>query len=129
MAQAAALVINDGQATPVATTFGPESVAPALSVFSDKSAGISIGYRRVKVSTSFSNGKSTVNRGKLSIEIPVTSTLSGITTVAYTLRANLDLILPEQATTAQRNDLYAFVKNSLSNALVQGALRDLDPIY
>lgn len=129
MAQATAIVINDGQATPVATTFNPESVSPGLSSFADRTTGIALGFRRIKVSTTFAGGKSKVNRSKVSIEIPVTSLVNGITTVAYTLRANVDIILPDGATSAQRNDLYAFLKNVFANALIQGALRDLDPLY
>lgn len=129
MAQAAAIVINDGQATPVATTFAPEQVTPVLSTFADRASGVAASFRRLKVSTAFANSKSKVNRAKLSVEIPVASVVNGVTTVAYTLRANLDIILPDGATDAQRKDLLAFLKNSLANALVQGALRDLDPLY
>lgn len=129
MAQAAALVVNDGQATPVAVTFSPESVTPGLSSFADRASGISIGFRRVKVSNAFASGKSVVNRSKLSVEMPITTTVSGVTTVGFTLRANLEFILPDGCTDAQRKDLFAFVKNGLSNALLIGALRDLDPLY
>lgn len=129
MAQAAAIVINDGAATPVATTFNPESVTPGLSSFADRVTGVAMAFRRMRISNSFASGKSVVNRSKLSIEIPVTSTVNGIATVAYTLRANLDVILPDGSTDAQRKDLYAFLKNALANTLVQGALRDLDPLY
>lgn len=129
MAQAASIVINDGQATPVATTFAPESVTPALSSFADRASGIASAFRRIKVSNSFASSKSKVNRAKLSIEIPVTQAVNGITTVAYTLRANMDFILPDGSTDAQRKDLYAFAKNALANTLIQGACRDLDPLY
>lgn len=129
MAQATPLVINDGQATPVATTFNPESVTPSLSVFADRTAGIAMAFRRLKLSLSFASGKSLVNRAKYSIEIPVTQSVNGVTTVAYTLRANLDVILPDAATDAQRKDLYAFLKNGLANPLIQGMMRDLDPVF
>lgn len=129
MAQAAALVINDGQATPVATTFNPESVTPGLSVFADRTAGIAMAFRRLKLSLAFAAGKTVVNRAKYSVEIPITNTVGGVTTIAYTLRANLDVILPDAATDAQRKDLYAFLKNGLANTLIQGMLRDLDPVY
>jgi len=129
MAQAASITINDGQATPVATTFAPESVTPGLSSFADRSTGIALAFRRMRISNSFANGKSVVNRAKLSIELPVTQVISGVTSVAYTLRANVDIILPDGATTAQRNDLYAFLKNGLAHALITGACRDLDPLY
>lgn len=129
MAQAAAIVLNDGQATPVATTFSPESVSPGLSSFADRSAGIALGFRRIKVSTLFVGGKSRVNRAKVTIEIPTTAVVNGVATVAHTLRAGVDIIIPDGATVAQRYDLYAFLRNGLAHTLIQGALRDLDPLY
>lgn len=130
MSQAAAITINDGQVAPAATTFNPESVTPGLSSFADRSSGIALAFRRLRISTSFAKGgKSVVNRAKLGIEIPVTQVVSGVTSVAYTLRANVDIILPDGSTDAQRKDLYAFLKNALAHALVQGAMRDLDPLY
>lgn len=129
MGQAANIVLNDGQATPVAVTFSPESVTPALSSFADRTAGVASGFRRLKVSNAFAAGKSVVNRSKYSVEYPVTTTVNGVTTVAYVLRANLELILPDGSTDAERKNLYAFMANGLANALVRGALRDLDPLY
>jgi hypothetical protein len=129
MAQAAAITINDGAATPVATTFSPETVTPALSSFAERSSGISLAYRRIKISNTFASGKSVTNRAKLTIELPVTSVVNGITTVAHTLRANIDFSLPEGCSDASRKDLMAFTKNALAHALIQGAMRDLDPLY
>lgn len=129
MAQAASLVINDGATTPVAVTFSPESVTPALSSFADRLLGIASAFRRIRISNQFASGKSVVNRSKLTVEYPVTSTVNGVTVVMYTLRANLDFIFPDGSTDQQRKDLYAFVLNGMSNTLVRGALRDLDPLY
>ena len=129
MSQAANIVLADGQATPVNVTFTPESVTPALSIFSDRSAGAAVGFRRLKVSNRFAGGKSTVNRASFSVEYPVITTVNGISSQAYVLRANVDLILPDQATDMERKNLYAFIKNGLTNTLIQGAMRDLDPLY
>lgn len=129
MAQATAITINDGQATPVAVTFNPEQVTPALSVFADRAAGISSGYRRLKVRSSFATGKSVVNRAQLDIEYPVLQTVNGVSTVAYTLRGKVEVIEPDQCTDAERKNLYAFIKNALANPLIQGALRDYDPLF
>lgn len=129
MAQATAISINDGAATPVAKTFNPESVTPALSVFADRTSGIAIAFPRLKVSNTFANGKSVVNRAKFQVELPVTTTLNGVTTTAYTLRANVDVILPDGSTDADRKHLFAFLTNGLNHTLVRGAVRDLDPLY
>lgn len=129
MPAAAAITINDGQATPVAVTFSPESVTSDVSSFADRTAGVAIGFRRLNVSNKFAKGTSKVNRAKMTIDYPVTALVNGVTTVAYTLRASVDVILPDQATDAERKNLYAFVRNGLAHAQVQGALRDLDPLY
>lgn len=129
MAQAAAIVINDGQATPVATTFSPEQVSPALSSFADRATGTALSFRRLKVSTTFASSKSKVNRSKFSLELPIVAVISTVPTLISTMRANVDIIIPDGATDAQRKDLYAFLRNALANTLVQSAMRDLDPLY
>lgn len=129
MAQASSVVLPDGQASPANVTFTPESVTPALSVLTDRSAAFSAGFRRLKVSSTFANGKSDVNRSKFTIDMPVVQSVNGVQTVTHTLRANVEYIVPSIATDAQRKDLHAFVRNGLANALIQGAMRDLDPLY
>lgn len=130
MAQATTLTINDGQATPVAVAFTPEAVSPALSTFTDRSSGTAVGFRRITVSSKFASGKSVVNRSRLAIEYPIVTTINGVSTLAYTLRASVDIVIPDASTVAERNNLYAFVANSLANtALIRPAMRDLDPIY
>ncbi|UUW21411.1 MAG: hypothetical protein [Sanya fiers-like virus 50] len=129
MAAAASIVVNDGQATPVAVTFSPEAVSPSLSVFSDRRLGIASLFPRLGVSTTFAKGAGSSNRAKFTVTYPVGQTVDGVQKVAYTLRANVEVILPDGATDQQRKDLYAFLKNGLSATLVQGALRDLDPLY
>jgi hypothetical protein len=129
MAQAAPIVINDGKATPVATTFSPEEVSTAISTFVDRTAGVSAGYKRLTTGFKAARGNTRVNRGKYAIEMPVTQTVNGITSVAYILRANVDTIIPDQATVAERNDLFAFLYNGLNHSLIKGVVRDSDPTY
>jgi hypothetical protein len=129
MANAAPIVINDGKATPAAVTFNPEEIATGIASFVDRTPGVAVGFRRVIVQFKPARGSAKVNRSKYAVEMPVTTTVNGITTVAYILRANVDVILPDQSTIAERNDLFAFLQNGLNAALVRGAVRDLDPIW
>ncbi|UUW21324.1 MAG: hypothetical protein [Sanya fiers-like virus 24] len=129
MAAKAPITINDGQATPVAVTFGVDSTQNGTYQFSDKTAGVSLGFRRLAVSTKLASGTSAVNRAKFTVELPVTQTVNGITSVAFTLRANTEVILPAAATDQNRKDLFAFLYNGLNHSLIKGAVRDLDPIY
>lgn len=130
MAIVAPIVVNNGAATPVATTFSPE--APDINnaySFVDRSGGISSGFKRMTVSTKPARGAAKVNRATLSIDVPTMQMVNGVNTLAYISRAKLELLLPVDSTDAERKDLYAFLVNSLSNTLLRGALRDLDPVY
>jgi hypothetical protein len=130
MAIVAPIAVNNGAATPVAVTFNPEAQDNAGTyTFVDRTAGVSVGFKRLAVNSKFARGTARVNRSKLTLEMPVTSVVNGVTTQAYVIRGSLDLIFPVEATDAERKDAYAFMQNALSNTLVRGALRDLDPIY
>lgn len=129
MSQAAAIVLNDGQATPVAVTFSPERVTPERSIFADRSSGISLRFRRLNASFSPSVPNRPTNRSGLTVSVPVTSTVNGVTTVAFTMIGKLEFVLPDGSSDADRKDLYAFMQNALANTLLRGNLRDLDPLY
>lgn len=129
MPQASPLTIADGQATPVNQTFAVEQATPALSSFADRASGVAAGFRRILISNKFATSKSPVNRTKLTLACPVLQTVNGVSTIAYTARAQLEFILPDQATDGDRKNIFAFVKNALANTSVQSALRDLDPMY
>lgn len=129
MAQAAAITLADGQATPVNVTFNPESVTPDSSVFVDRSSGVAAFFRRLtcKYSPATSNRKTV--RTSYDVAVPVTATVDGVTQVVRTLRAKVEIILPDGTTDAERKDLYAFTYNGLNNSLIRGNLRDHDPLY
>lgn len=129
MAAIAPITINDGQATPVAVTFNPENQTTGNFSFVDRTAGVAIGFRRISISNKFAQGGALVNRAKYAVEYPITTTVNGVTSQAYVLRANVDVILPVASTDADRKNLFAFLTNGLQNTLVRGAVRDLDPLY
>lgn len=130
MAQAANLVIADGQATPVGTTFSVESVTPQLSQFVDRTTGIAAKYRRISVSYAPATVATKKTKAEFKISIPVWGILpSGAEGVLRTLRGSVVFDEPDGCTDAERKDLYAFTVNGLANTLVRGALRDNDPLY
>jgi len=129
MSQAEAIILDDGAATPVATTFSPEKVTPEISVFADRLSGISLAFRRLRCAFSPSTPNRPTNRSMYEVIVPVTNVVDGVTVVAFTMRAKLEFVLPDGSTDQQRKDLYAFMLNGMSNALVRGNLRDLDPLY
>lgn len=130
MAIVAPITVNNGAATPAAITFNPETQdAAGTYSFVDRTSGVAVGFRRIAVNSRFAKGSARVNRSKLSLEMPITQQVDGVTKQAYVIRGALDLIFPVECTDQERKDAYAFISNALQNALVRGALRDLDPIY
>lgn len=124
-----ALSINNGAATPVAKSFAPERVGSELSTFTERSAAVSAGFTRLMVSYSAASSKRATNRVDIDLDLPVLSTVNGVSTVAYIGRFKGYFVLPDQMTAAERADLHAFVANGLDNALVKAVIKDLDPMY
>lgn len=140
------IVLADGQNTPVNHTFVPVVIDQAgVAHYEDTAGGIPIGYGRLKLSlrrpnTSSapgSNSRSSVYRAIVKLEIPVLevtspSTGSGIQpapTVAYTSMAQIEFVLPARGTEAERKDILAYAKNSLSNSAVVDLVTKLLAIY
>lgn len=124
-----ALTINDGQATPVARTFSPERVSPELSSFTERTAGVSAGYKRLGLGYSPASSKRPTNRIDHTLDFPVLQTVNGVSTVAYTARFVGYAIIPDQMTAAERADFQAFLANSFDVAQVKAIYKDLDPMY
>lgn len=130
MAQATAIVIEDGQATPADVTFNPESITPSLSTFVDRTLGIFSRFRRLSIRFAPASAKSRSTKTSLKFSIPVWGTLpSGAQGILYTLRSSVELELPDGCTASERNDIYAFTVNGLQNPLIRGNMRDMDPLY
>lgn len=139
MAARANIVINDGQTTPVAHTFNPNSGdgnVPGVSIISyeDRSGGIQVGFPVASLSTrkptkTNRNYKVTVKVSVPVLEVVTNSTVSGIApapTVAYTVTSVQDFIMPERSSLAARKDLLAYVKNLMANAVMTAAIQDLE---
>lgn len=142
MAARANVVINDGQATPVAHTFNPnagDGNVPGVSVISyeDRSGGIQVGFPVITISTrrptkQLKNHKVTFTVKSPTLEVVSNSTVSGITpapTVAYDVLFKGEFVLPERSTLAARKDLLAYARNLFANAVVTSAVHDLEAAW
>lgn len=115
------VVLNDGEATPVAHTFYPIAVEGPVARYEDRASGVAVGYPQLSVSFVRAGKNSKVNRARFSIVYPVLETLgtasaSGILpapTRAYELRANVELLIPTRCTLQDRKNL-----RQLTNALL-----------
>lgn len=123
------LTINDGSATPVARAFSPEKVSPGDSTFVERTSGVSAGFHRLAVGFDPASKRRPTNHVALSLEMPTLSTLNGVSALAYTARFQGKFILPDVMTPAERANIVAIVANALSNALIKGVVKDLDPLY
>lgn len=138
MSAIASLVINDGQATPVAHTFSPVNIdSLGIANYADRSGGIAIGYPRVSLLVREPSKTSRVYKVTAKVTTPILeqtspSTATGIQpapTKAYDLTCVVDMMLPERSTLAQRKDLLAYVKNLLANAVMTSAVQDFEAVY
>jgi len=123
------LSINNGAATPVAKSFAPERVSPDLSTFTERSAAVSAGFTRLSVGYSPASSKRATNRVDVKLDLPVLSTVNGVSTVAYVGRFQGYFVIPDVMTALERADLRAFVANALDNTPIMGIVKDLDPLY
>lgn len=122
------LSINDGLATPVARSFAPVGVRPELSVFSEKTATQSAGYKTLTVGYSPASGARKTHRVDFSLSIPTMTTVEPIS-VARTALFKGYFVIPDTCTAAERADLVAFVANALDNTQLRAVVKDLDPLY
>lgn len=140
MTAIAALTLADGQATPVNHTFSPADIVNGVASYEDRSGGIAIGFPKVTVSVKAPTQKGAGNRNYrviAKVTLPVLeqtspSTATGIQPapiVAYNLIGNVEIVLPERSTLAQRNDALAYVKNLLANAVFTNGVQNFERIY
>lgn len=139
MSAIANIVLNDGLATPVAHTFAPVTIDQnGVAKWADRSGGISVGFP--VISYGLKNPSTGSRSYKLTAKViyPVLeqtspSTATGIQpapTVAYNLIANVELVLPERSTLADRKNLIAFVRNYLANAaVITAGVENYESVY
>lgn len=139
MTAIAALTIADGQATPANHTFDPVNIKNDVAQWADRSSGIALGFPIISQSLRVpTNAKGARNyRMTAKVVLPVleqtsASTATGIQpapTKAYDLIVNIEMVLPERSTLAQRKDLAAYAKNVLASAPVQLAIQNFEQTY
>lgn len=128
------ITLADGQGTPVNHVFTYNSEVP-IATYSDKVGGIQIGEPRISLTQSRPSKSRASQKTQLKIEVPVLETISGdaggytpAPKVAYTMLFEGHWVAPDRSTTAQRKDLYAFVKNCVGTALLKGMIEDNAPV-
>lgn len=146
MPQASSIVLADAQATPVNHTFvplGPDK--SGVFWFEDQSQANALGYWKISVEVkrptgSPAPGTSTngrTHRVRVGLHEPVlanvtNSTVTGIEpapTLAYTMRAFTEMVMPEQSTLQNRKDLRKMHAALLGNTDVVSVIENLGMFY
>lgn len=139
MTAIAALTLANGETTPVNKTFDPVTIKNDVAQWADRSTGIAIGFPVVTFSMRApTNAKGARNyRMVAKVVVPVLeqtspSTATGIQpapTKAFDLIANVEMVLPERSTAAQRKDIAAFARNFLGSTVVSAAIANFENVY
>jgi hypothetical protein len=138
------ITLADAQATPVNHVFVPIGTdTQGTWWFEDQSAATPIGYNRISMAFSRpgnpapgANASSRVTRVKIGLHTPKLETLgtsdTGIVppaTVAFVLRANIELILSDRSSLQDRKDLRKFVQGICADAQFYSMVETLTGIY
>lgn len=136
MSAIAALTLADS--VPANHTFSPVNIdSTGIAKWADRSGGIALGFPVVTLSLrsptkASRNYKLTAKVVTPVLEVTSPSTATGIQpapTKAYDLLATIDIVLPERSTALQRNDLLAYFKNFLGNAVITNAVASFESVY
>jgi hypothetical protein len=132
------MVLDDGATTPVAKTFKPIKVEPNLLTFNSSdynsvSAEVYAGRPVLTLGNRLPSNQNGNYKATLRLRIPVleaSEVSAGTGTslarpLAYTLSANVDVIIPSLASASEIKDLLAFVANSLADAQVVSTFTDM----
>ena len=137
MSAIADLVLNNGAATPVAKTFKPDpDIASSLPRWVDRSGGIALGYPAITLSMRRPTKAARSYKVVAKVELPVLEVASvGIDgfipppTKSYSLLCNMEFVLPERCSLAERKDILAFAANLLASTPAGSAIKDFEPVY
>lgn len=124
MTQLTDITVKNGAVTPADTLFTavePQSGStPALWYFKAGSQRNSYVRLTTDVRRSGSNASS---KAKLQLNYPIVDPVTGA--VRYSLIGKIELVVPDMATDTDVNHIYAFLKNLIAHAQVQGNFKDL----
>lgn len=126
MAQGADIVLNDGLATPVARTFKVVKATPELTVWKDKRLTKLSYWPEVTLSADLPATNAKTRKSELRVRKPVVDPVSGLVADVGMFRIIGDI--PASMSQPEIDDLVAFTANAFANALVKGAVKDMDPI-
>lgn len=129
MPAATQISIND--ATPTAHLFDPVGKTPSGSVLyvNNTDASTSATAENMSLALFRANGQRSINRVKINFSVPYAQTVDGAVEVRSTARANIDVIIPDDATASEREDFMAMLSNLFDATDVKNHVEDLTPTW
>jgi hypothetical protein len=134
MSAFANIVLNDGQATPVAHTFQPKTCIGTTALYEDRSSGIAVSYKKLQIDT-----KDTTNLRRIHVRVqdPVLEAVTGSNPAGFTPAPQVafygdfdgTFTVHNRSSLQNREDLIAYVSNLMTNAVLRALVRDGDEIY
>lgn len=127
-----AIILNDGQATPVAHTFSPASNgADGLSRWQDRehNSGVSIGFSTMTYSVREPIKPGGPSRVKLTISVPKLDTTTVVPTLIGSGAASMEFIFPGSYTLQDRKDLRAFLVNACQISALGDNINEMQRPY
>ncbi len=137
MGQIANIVINDGQATPVAHTFAPNGNSGTEANYVDRANGISIGFPSLKTTLAVAGRNQPLNKIRVKLVVPRLEQIAGNTAQGYTPAPRLSHVLSfdgtfifhERATEQERKDVRTLLTNLFGHAQMVDLIDKLSPAY
>lgn len=132
------IVLNDGQAAPVAHTFSPTGPdRNGVHFWHDRASGVALGFPRISIDVKrpVPSGSSTVStsdrvqRVKMRTVKPVLESGVTVPTKAYDLTFNGEFILPERATAEDCADIQAYATNLIASALADALIQQRESVW
>lgn len=124
------LVVNDGQASPVATTFVPTSKGFGNTTeFTYRHPTVNGADTRISYTFNRASNARKADHVRLIEVFPVTGTVDGVEQVIGESRVNVDFYVNQKMTLAQRKNMLAFIANALDVAMVKDSINNKETIF
>jgi hypothetical protein len=129
------IVVPDAATTPVNHTFSPVKVNGDSAVMLEKSATASLGYWPLTLQqrSPVAGQTEKVYRTKINLAIPVvyTEVINGVNrpSLGYTMRANIEFVIPADATLQNRKDLRKIAVGILNDASTVSMVEAQENLY
>lgn len=125
-----AITLNDGSSTPVAVSYGPETLSSQRAVFVDRR--LPTREQQPSLERTFGSPEKGVRSqyavGDL-IRYPIVRTVAGVDSVVGVAEGHVKYRLPVMMNEQERKHLCALVANSQGHAILKAGPESLDPLY